>query len=148
MKHKLVLLALFTIIFSACSTKNNTNYNYLFDDKNGWVAINNIKEQEKFLKIENNTPVFEKKETLIKENKNTKKKKIIVLKHPTMSYVILRKNVNDSNSFSENKIIKASEFDYSISYYTEQGDVFVKVLKQNLFFKEKDIQIIETEVLE
>ncbi|EGS0795740.1 hypothetical protein I7U11_001614, partial [Campylobacter coli] len=110
MKHKLVLLALFTIIFSACSTKNNTNYNYLFDDKNGWVAINNIKEQEKFLKIENNTPVFEKKETLIKENKNTKKKKIIVLKHPTMSYVILRKNVNDSNSFSENKIIKASEF--------------------------------------
>ncbi|EAJ5682034.1 hypothetical protein BXA13_06915 [Campylobacter lari] len=150
MKHKVILFAFCAIFFSACSIKNNTNYNYLFDDKSGWVAVNDIKDQEKFLKMEI-VPVFEKKEekeTSIKSFENIKKKKRIILNYPSMSYVILKKAVNDSNSYHEDKMVEAGEFDYSITYNTEQGDVFVKVLKQNLFFKEKDVQIIETEVLE
>ncbi|WP_170999734.1 MULTISPECIES: hypothetical protein [Campylobacter] len=41
MRTKLIFILLFGVLFfSACSTKNQSKYDYIFNDQTGWTPVN------------------------------------------------------------------------------------------------------------
>lgn len=67
--------------------------------------------------------------------------KKIVFKNPRAMGYVLQGDFKSSSSFIEKGLLKATDYEFEKSITTDEGEIFVKVKGQNLYFPNSDVSI-------
>ncbi len=100
-----------------------------------------VEEKEK---IVYKTSSKNEKKTQTETKAKAPSKKIIFKNAKAMSYQSLGGVENDSLNFTENKLLNQKEFEFEKEITTSQGESFIKVKGENLYFSTLDVKLEES----